>query len=358
VLVFASVSGQNKPIANADYRMAEQFSPKKIKRMVFSTTVKPNWMRTGDKFWYSYKTSKETNYYIVDLSNKTKKLIFDNDNMASMLTLITKDPYNGQHLPKIVPKFKKGDSVFQFDVTSTQDEKVKKDENAKIDSTDSKKEDKVKKKPEKKVFHLEYNLHTRKLSEIKNWKEEKEDPKWANISPNGKYVIFARDYNLFWMDKENYIKAKNEEEDKKDSTIVEHQLTFDGEQYYNYGGGYTSLDNDDTEKIKKEQEKRYSARISWSQNSKKFALIRYDSRKVKSLWVIDVLADPRPELETYKYTMPGEKESSKQELWLFNMIDTSRKQIDVNAFNNQSVSLHRENKGHKAHIDENVPIRW
>ncbi|MEA3317459.1 MAG: DPP IV N-terminal domain-containing protein, partial [Bacteroidota bacterium] len=82
------------------------------------------------------------------------------------------------------------------------------------------------------------------------------------------------------------------------------------------------------------------------------------SRKVKSLWVIDVLADPRPELETYKYTMPGEEECSQQELWLFNMTDTSRKQIDVKAFNDQSLSLHRENKTHKEHIKDYVPSTW
>jgi hypothetical protein len=33
-----------------------------------------------------------------------------------------------------------------------------------------------------------------------------------------------------------------------------------------------------------------------------------DSRKVKELWVINSLANPRPTLETYKYEMPGEKE--------------------------------------------------
>ena len=104
VLLFANLNGQNTPIANADYRMAEQFSPTKIKRMVFSTSVRPNWMRTGDKFWYSYKTSQGTDYYIVNLSSRSKKLMFDNDKMAAMLTLITKDPYDGQHLPKIKPK--------------------------------------------------------------------------------------------------------------------------------------------------------------------------------------------------------------------------------------------------------------
>src|SRR6056297_1114086 len=191
--LFTSLLGQNEPITEANYRLAEQFSPTKVKKMVFSTSVRPNWMKTGDKFWYSYKTSNGTNYYIVDLNNKSKKKMFDNDRMAAMLTLITKDPYDGKHLPKIKPKFKKDDTVFQFDVKSSQEEKITKKDTTQADTTKSVADkNEKKKKPEKKVFHLEYNLNTGKLYEIEDWKEEKEDPKWANISPNGEYVIFSR----------------------------------------------------------------------------------------------------------------------------------------------------------------------
>ncbi|MBN1649994.1 MAG: DPP IV N-terminal domain-containing protein [Bacteroidales bacterium] len=353
---------QNTPITEADYRMAEQFSPTKLKRMVFSTFVNPNWLQSGDKFWYSYATSEGTSFYLVDLSNKSKKPLFDNDKMAAMLTLITKDPYDGQHLPKIDPKFKKGDTVFQFDVTSTQDEEIEIKE-TEADSTSKKPAKKASPKTKKKVFHLEYNLASGKLYELENWVEEKKDPRWASISPDGETVVFARNYNLYWMDKENYLKAKEEKsvDDKEyvqDTTIVEHQLTFDGEQYYGYGGGFTASDNDDEKKIEKENKKRKSAWILWSQDSKKFAMIRYDSRKVKSLWVINVLANPRPELETYKYTMPGEAESAQEELWVFNMADTSRKKIDVKAYNDQSISIEREIKSNKENSLDYVPRTW
>ncbi len=362
LFLLSGLYSQNTPITEADYRMAEQFSPTKLKRMVFSTSVNPNWLQTGDKFWYSYDTSEGTDFYLVDLNSKSKKPLFDNDKMAAMLTLITKDPYDGQHLPKIDPKFKKDDTVFQFDVTSTQDEEVEKSE-TKADSTSKKSTKKPSAKAKKKIFHLEYNLASGKLYEIENWIEEKEDPRWASISPDGETVIFARNYNLYWMDKENYLKAKNEKsvDDKEyvqDTTIVEHQLTFDGEQYYGYGGGFTASDNDDKKKIEKESKKRNGAWILWSQDSKKFALIRNDARKVKSLWVINVLADPRPELETYKYTMPGEEEAAQEELWVFNMADTSRKKIDVKAYNDQSISIEREIKTNKENSKDYVPRTW
>lgn len=366
VFGFSTAFAQNQPVKTANYRAAELFSPSKIEKMVFSTSVEPDWLKTGDKFWYSYKTSEGKFYYLVDLEKQTKKPLFDNDKMAAMLTLITKDPYDGQHLPDIDPDFKKDDTVFQFDVTSSQDEEEEEteegeSENKEEEDGDKKEEEKEKKdekQPKKKVFHLEYNLQTGELYEIEDWKEEKDDPEWASISPNGEYIVFARDYNLYWMDKENYEKAKQEEEDEKDSTIVEHQLTTDGEQYYAYGGGYTAKDNDDEEKIEEEKEKRRPAYIVWSQDSKKFALIRRDLREVKSLWVIDVLADPRPELETYKYTMPGEEEAAKSELWVFDMDKEDGKAYDVKAFNNQTISIKQENKTHKQKIEDYVPWTW
>jgi dipeptidyl aminopeptidase/acylaminoacyl peptidase len=366
LLVFglSGAIAQNKPVEEANYRAAEMFSPSKIKKMVFSTSVEPNWLKTGDKFWYSYKTTEGKFYYIVDLDKQTKKPLFDNDKMAAMLTEITKDPYDGKHLPDIDPDFKKDDTVFQFDVTSSQDEKEEEaeeeeGENEEKEQEEEKKNDKNgKKKPKKKVFHLEYNLQTGQLYEIEDWEEEKEDPNWASISPNGEYVVFARDYNLYWMDRENYEKAKQEEEGEKDSTIVEHQLTTDGEQYYAFGGGYTARDNDDEEKIKEEQEKRRRARITWSQDSKKFALVRRDAREVKSLWVVDVLAKPRPELETYKYTMPGEDEAPQYELWVFDMESEEGKEYDVEAFNDQTIDIQQEVKTHKQRTEDYIPRTW
>ena len=94
VLALFSASAQNESISKANYRLAERFSPEKLKRMVFSTSVSPHWLETSDKFWYSYKTSEGENFYLVDLNKKTKTLLFDNNKMAVKLTKITKDPYD------------------------------------------------------------------------------------------------------------------------------------------------------------------------------------------------------------------------------------------------------------------------
>ncbi len=368
-LLAFGLNAQNLPSEQAGYRLAERFSPAKIKKMVFSTSVNPKWLKTGDQFWYTDTTSEGVSFYIVDLEKRSKSLLFDNHKMATMLTLITRDPYDWQHLPVIKPKFRKDDTVFQFDVTSSQDEVKKKEEvlAAKKDTTglvkngaQVKKEvkaggDKEKDKIKKKVFHLEYNLKTGELTEIKDWKEEKDDPDWANISPDGQYIFFSRDYNLWWMDKENYLKAKK---DEKDSTVVEHQLTTDGVKNYSYGGGYTATENDDEKKIKEEQKKRRGAYISWSRDSKKFAMVRSDSRKVKELWVVNVMKEPRPELESYKYTMPGDKEAPQDELWVFDMATKKGEKITVDQFKDQTLSIHRANLTNKERLEDYVPSTW
>ena len=109
------ISAQETPKPN--YRQAAKYSQKNLAKMVHSTSVNPHWLKKGNRFWYSYKTSEGTNFYLVDLDKKSKKALFDNHKMARMLTLITKDPYDWKHLPEIKPKFKKNETVFQFDVT-------------------------------------------------------------------------------------------------------------------------------------------------------------------------------------------------------------------------------------------------
>ena len=90
---------------NSNYDLAAKFSPKKLAKLVHSSSVRPHYLKNGDKFWYQYKTTEGSNYYIVDPNKKTKKKLFDNDKMAAWLTEITKDPYDAKHLPKFDFKF-------------------------------------------------------------------------------------------------------------------------------------------------------------------------------------------------------------------------------------------------------------
>ena len=327
--ILSSYSQQN---VIPDYDLAAKFSPKKIAKLVHSTSVNPHWLKAGDKFWYQYKTTEGSSYYLVDPNKKVKKKLFDNDKMAAWLTEFTKDPYDAKHLPKFSFKFIDNETAIQFRVTSKyededEDEDKKKDKNR--DEDPSKKD-----KKKKKVFLFKYVLGTNNLTLLSNKRAPKEDwKKWANIAPDSTVVFYSKKFNLYWMDKENFLKTvKNE----KDSTIVENQWTKDGVQHFGYGGYGRGMDNEEIEKRKNDK---FPVRGYWSSDSKKFVYQKTDSREIKDLWVINSIAKKRPTLETYKYHMPGEKEYYKREILIFDILSKEIKKVELDIDKQQYISI-------------------
>ncbi|MDT8418311.1 MAG: DPP IV N-terminal domain-containing protein [Lutibacter sp.] len=326
-----------------NYRLAAKFSPDNLAKLVHSTNVEPHWLKNGNRFWYQYKTTSGSNYYLVDADQKSKTKLFDNEKMAKWLTEITKDPYDAQHLPKFDFKFVKNETAIRFRITSSEEvEAVEKDEKldkkkdvVENDSTSVKKDKKKKPKMEKKVYHLEYKLGDNKLTIIDNKKEDEKLKRWPNIAPDSSIVLFSKNFNLYWMDKENFLKAvKNE----KDSTIVENKWTTDGVENYSYGGESRGENN---ETIEEKKDERKGIWGTWSHDSKNFIFQKSDDRKLKDLWVINSVAKKRPTLETYKYHMPGEDEFSKEELLIFNIPSKSVTKVKLDTVKQQSLSVYR-----------------
>ena len=315
VLVGATLSAQpsqpNK-VRSANYALAERFSAKRVNNMVFSTQMRPSWFRDSDKFWYSWKTSKGTNYYIVDPATGSRQEVFDLEKLAMQLTEIVKDPFDAQHIPFTGLELR-DDKYFLFNIRSTKDTK---DED---DST----------KTVKKTFYFKYDIASRTLTEVK--KEKRLYPQFVNVSPDGLVGVYMKNNNLFYMDTTSMRKAAK---DEKDSTIVEHQLTFDGKKDFSWGSSnYTG--NTETDSTK-----RRPAMLVWAPDSKHFATIKWDMSKVKELWVINSTSRPRPTLETYKYQMPGEP-GPQGELYVFSMPDGKSHKVASSAFKDQDMDLLR-----------------
>jgi dipeptidyl-peptidase 4 len=153
------------------------------------------------------------------------------------------------------------------------------------------------------------------------------------------------------MDKDNYEKAKKNE---NDSTIVEHQLTTDGIENFAYG----STANETNVDKEKNAKKRKSAFVYWSPDSKRFALMRTDQRKVKDLWVINSIAEPRPTLETYKYHMPGEAEAAVEYIYLFDMQAKTNSRINTTAFRDQNMSIFSAPPLESSRDDDYRSTKW
>ena len=343
LLGFSSFAQQ--PISKGNYELAARFSPDKLKKMIFSTSVDPHWMKKSDRFWYEYETSQGKKWVLVDPIRRTKTPLFDTDKLAAELTRAVKDPFDGQHLKLDNMKLLADENTLQFTVKSTA-EVLKKDW-AELKAKNKNAKDSL----EKKVHTFQFNLVSQQLKEIETVKEPARLA-WANIAPDSSKVVYVKNFNLYWMDKANFLKAVK---DLKDSTLVETALTTDGEADYEYGWGDRGDDNVEVEKKKKDRKR---APVLWSADSKQFILTRTDQRKVKDLWVIHNTRDPRPTLETYKYAMPGEKEQPLSDLVHYSFDTQTISILPISTFKDQTVSLWSTTPPANTRDDDFRPTTW
>jgi dipeptidyl-peptidase-4 len=280
ILIFNTMYSQK-----ADFKSAEKYRGDNLTSRYGDLSVNPSWIEETDIFWYSFKTSSGKNYYYVNAASKSKQLMFDSRFMASELKKLTRHPCNELDLPVSELKFeKKSTSKFTF----------------KVDS-----------------IKFLYDMTNQKLI-IKDTIRKDKKPSWASYSPDSTWITYARNHNLYLMK-------------TKDKDSVEIQLTTDGERYYSFAGyGNT----EDTAKNKK-----LRASVDWFKKEKKLYVIRQDERKVKDLFVIDVLAQPRPKLETYRYSMPGEEFVPQSELIIFDVATKNRVNVDLKKWKDQTLDV-------------------
>jgi dipeptidyl aminopeptidase/acylaminoacyl peptidase len=362
-LLLIGQSGLNSAATpeKANYELAARWTPARVARLVFDLSVEPRWLKTGDRFCYSFETPQGKNWYLVDPANRSRRPLFDNARMAAELTRILLTPYDAQHLPIKTIKFVKNETAIQFEVEVPLDNEVsvdgqvmkvselekrfldrekekEKEQDTEMDKTRTEKE--KPKEPEKKtrVLGFEYDLKTARLSLIKDYEARPKRPRWASLSPDKKWVVFARGHNLFLMDADNYARALKKPDDK---TIQEIQLTTDGEEAYSFS---RRLRDDEIKELQKDEKDRKDFRrpaimIFWSQDSKKFACIRQDERKVGELWVINSLASPRPTLESYRYGMPGEENQPQPEILVFDLATRDRLKVKAEKFKDPTFNI-------------------
>jgi len=372
-----SIFAENIRIQKANYELAARWTSQKVGKMVFDTSVSPHWLEFSERFWYSFETSQGKKFCLVDPARKTKSPVFDNAKMAAMLTKITRIPYDAQHLPIKTLKFVKKDTAVQFEVEVPKDadiaiakkeEKVvekdliKKEKEKEKDKEKEKEAEKPKEEEKKtKTLYFEYELATGKLTLLEDYQPPPKKPRWASLSPDEKTVIFARAYNLYMMDAENYALALKKADDPK---IKETQITTDGEQHYSYA---RRLRGDELKEFQKESQKDEKDRkdprspaimIYWAKDSSKFAVFREDERKVADLWVINSLSNPRPTLETYRYPMPGEENIPQLEILIFDLATKNKVKVKSDKFKDQSLAILTARTTALAREKDKVVSQW
>ena len=357
ILAFQPLYAQQKLAGpgSANYRLASRLAPYKLDKLIYSTNVDPRWIEGTDKFWYEWKSSRGSTYYIVDPAARSRRTLFDNDRLAAELTRITRDPWDGQHLPIRSIRFI-NDRTLQFEVQSSEDEEQKGDTTLNQERQD-KARGTARPKPKKKVYHFEYDVVTQTLRELKDYEAPDNHAPWASVSPDGKVVVYAKNGDLYMMTSEEYekilaarrgkaraapgapqIEPRDTEADSAEwkVQVAETRLTTDGEPDYSYA--LPDFGMIDREKLA-HKDRRKRARIIWAPDSRHFAVQRDDERKVGNLWVIHNVGKKRPELETYKYEMPGEKDVPQEEFWIYDLNTKSKVKVHYpNAWQDETLA--------------------
>ena len=379
---FAVPRAETPTAPKPNYDLAANWTTQKVGRLVFDTTVTPRWLETSDRFWYPYQTREGRKFYLVDPLKKSKAPLFDHVKMAATLSSMTREPYDAQHLPFTTLKFVKKDAAFQFDVQVPRDADVAKPKKP-ITTSDAQAgtkqggqepwdEDAVgpqqgqrgrgaaagrgAQPPKTRTLHFEYDMASGSVELLDDDYKAPQRPRWASPSPDGKTVVFARNHNLFMMDADSFALARKNADD---SNIKEVQLTKDGEEHYSYARSAQQLQQEQEQLQQQQQEqgeqqqqndtdndtstnknaRMPAVQIIWSKDSKKFALVRRDQRKVGDLWVIDALAQPRPKLETYRYAMPGEVNVTQYEIDAFDVASHAMTRVKAERFKDQTLQI-------------------
>jgi len=378
----------DRELAKANYDLAARWTSAKVGKYVFSTAVTPHWLEFSDRFWYEYETPSGRRWWIVDPVKKAKTPLFDNAKMAAQLTRILRTPYDAQHLPITTVRFIENDTKIRFSVTLPRDSRVETATGQEVTGmTQTQDQGRggggggqgrggggrgVQQQQQggraggqganagvgTATWWIEYDFATQTAVLNDKYKTEENNPNWAAVSPDKKTIVFSRGFNLFMMDAENFEKAKKS---ASDNSIVETQLTTDGERNFGFGRGGGAgnqdqqQDNTQTEQggqgtgrgnvqQQSEADKKFGPRttagnVSWSQDNKKFSATRTDQRKVADLWVINALANPRPTLETYKYAMPGEENQPQAELHVVDIAAKKATKLSTSEFKDQQMGL-------------------
>jgi len=311
----------------ANWALANRFAAAALRPITYTAAVQPRFLGKSDTMYYNWRDRNGNRFmlYVPSSSGGTKRMLFDPAKMAEQLTLLSRKPYDATTLPFQTITFLKSHKGFRFSVDT---------------------------------MRYEWTLATESLKSLGRPPrggpppaDEERDaqggggggggrtPDYRNFSPDSTAFVFARDHNLFFVEvgKPDTIKlstdgVENYSFGARDTTENRRQLNALG------GGGQQQQDGEDNEQDEAaSRDMRVRASATWSPDGKAFSFVRRDQRKVKDLFLVNVLAQPRPALLSYKYTMPGEDDVTQSELWIYRRGEPAIKKVTVAKWKDQSL---------------------
>jgi dipeptidyl aminopeptidase/acylaminoacyl peptidase len=318
---------QREAVIKANWDLANKFGTQSLNRVTYSTNLAPRWIGKTDSMWYNWRDKDGSRFILAVPALKVKRPLFDHAKLAAQLATLHKKPYDAHTLPFTNIVWVKDHKRFRFNHdTGTL------------------------------AARYEWNMTTETLTSLGRplpadsvaSDEEREEggaggrggggggrgggaggPDFRNWSPDSSMFVFAREHNLYLVEK------------GKTDTV---KISTDGERNRSFGFRDTTQTQDDSTNVQgggrggaQNRDPRVRANVNWSQDSKAFTIQRNDSRKVKELYLVNVLADPRPTLSSYSYGMPGETDIAQVELYSWKKGDPSVKAVNIKKWRDQRI---------------------
>ncbi|MCC6318593.1 MAG: DPP IV N-terminal domain-containing protein [Gemmatimonadaceae bacterium] len=304
------------PGARANWELAEKFNAETMRRVTYSTTVQARFIGRSDSLWYNWRDRTGNTFYLVYPPTRVKRPLFDHVKLAAALATAHRRPYDPNRLPFATVSFTRDHRNIRFTVDSTRYEWSLAGETIR-------------------------NIGRPPRGDSIPPDEEREERQqgggggggggpfgppqgdFRNWSPDSTAFVFARDHNLYLVEK------------GRSDTV---KISTDGEKNRSFGfRDTTQVQQDDSTQGQggRNRDPRVRANVVWSPDSRAFAVQRQDQRKVKELYLVNVLAEPRPTLSSYTYAMPGEENVAQTELYAFRRGESSVRPVNVRKWKDQ-----------------------
>lgn len=253
LICFPFLASSQHKVSQEDYKRAVSFMWRNTNnKKVFNLYVQPHYFADSSGMWFINHTKENKTYYKVDFSNPIKTELFDHQKLSDALNNELNEEFKASDL-SISNIKKKDDNQFSFQVK---------------DSTFS------------------WNTSTQQLSKVE---KEKKKNEFESTSPNGEWIAYAKDYNLF-------IRSTKTDEVK--------QLSFDGVKNYEYTSyfGWYDIMKGETD----ERPEHFA--VEWSEDGKWIQTNICDLRIAEKMYLLDWSQDSlfRPELLGYYRGSPGD----------------------------------------------------
>ncbi|MGE0443201.1 MAG: S9 family peptidase, partial [Gemmatimonadales bacterium] len=82
-----------------DYRRAERFLAWNTSLLITGDSVRPEWFKDGNRFWYRNKTPRGAEYVVIDPVRNGRSLLFDNARLAAAMSAARDTAYDPARLP-------------------------------------------------------------------------------------------------------------------------------------------------------------------------------------------------------------------------------------------------------------------